>query len=481
MTDPALRVTPDASRRRLLIDEPQGTRWCTLMIGLPGEEVPGFEPGEGELLLSRSDAVETRVRLFDDLDSWTLSVSADNRGDRPVELPDLGLAVVPADGVSGWAWTTDLDGFIALAPPQGEGPVVVLRLRQGFLRAAKDVPAFASQPQPGTAFHLAPPHGTLGAFRRHQASLTIERRATLAGLGALLPAWLPEVIVDAGDEVEFRTPDEGVVGGPHMRVTHVDAVAVVGGDRPGHGAVSLHGVQGVRRVSIASAPRLEELVPPLVEVTKSRRPSSRSSGAGLLVAEAMGRGLCADPESALDWLEREDWLDRRDLESVAIAAVLAGATRDESLLADAWGTLDECAVAPGFGMVAMKLLLTSFGVSGGAPARVQDVLTRRSDSDLANLELALVARQFGERSASLLDGLINSLGDLLPGQSLGVSAQEAARRIGLLRLSPESWAGSIRAARCAEKAQRLLLADEAQRDHVDAAALGWLLLGELGI
>lgn len=457
---------------------PDGPR-CRLRFGVPGEPVEGWTPGEDDLVYARAGDVETRVRLFQDVAAWTVSITVDNRSEHPVQLPELGLGVTLADRCVGWSWTSDLAGFIAVAAEAEKGPVAVVRLKQGFLRPVRESPVFADAATSGEAFHLAPPRGALGPHRRHQVTLQVELRPSLSSLADALPGWLPDVIVDAGEQVSFATPDEGVLPGDNVNVTLVDTTAVASLESPGRGCVSLHGVRGVQRIWLAEAPPMEALVPPLAEAVMLRRPGVRSSGAGLLVAEALANGLVTDEWATLDWLEREAWLDRRDLEGVAIAATLALAGGDAGLLDDAWAALAALPASRGFGLVTLKLGLAALRLAGGAPPLAGELLARPGEDPDAALELAVLAGRLTPAHRGPLAAVVASLGDVLPGQPLGLSALEAARRVALVRLCPPGFV-SLRAAATANKAYRLLLADYATRLQPDVTGLGWLLLGHLG-
>lgn len=471
---------------------PDGRLVARFRFGLEGDPPAGWTPDPDELLRWSTDTLDARLRVFADVEAWSVFWTFDSRVDDDQALPLAGVAATAGPGWSGWSWTSDTDGLLALAPTDAEGPVWVVRLTQGALRAVPSLPVFTDEPRepplfgptplaPGTgAFHLTPPGGVLGAHRRFQTTLRVERVASLAAVGGLLPAWLPDLVAPAGDVVELVGADRAVVPSRTRPVTTDGDLARVGGG-PGHGDVGIHGARGVQRLRVSFVPEVPSLLVGLVEVLKARRPSAVTSASAVVVSEALVRSATVEPAAVIDWLEREDWLARGDLLGVAVAANLAASTRDRALAADAAHALSERAVVPGFGLVAMKVWLANLAVGGGV-VDTTTLFAAPADADgLTRLELALVGYRSEETCDPALAGVVNRLGGRLPGQPLGMPASEAGRLVSLLRLCPEGWERRAEASETAEKAAGLLLCDYADGLHTDLDGLAWLLLGELGI
>lgn len=484
-------LRPEREGRRLLLAGPDGPV-AALDFGVPGPVIPGFEPDADEILHTRTPDLDARVRVFNDLGAWSIFVSVDNLLDQPREQPPLGVAVTVFEGWAGWSWTSDTQGFIALAPGVGSGTALVLRLRQGFLRAAQSRPAFTDEVRqtraagpaplpPGcAAFHLALPGSALGAHRRQQVVLQLDVVEGLDAVGALLPGWLPRLVEPEGTEIQFVTPDRAVVPGQGVEEATVGASAVVLG-HAGHREVALHDVRGVQRLRVTWVPELSNFLAELAAALTSRRPSAVSTASAVVVAEALARGVVVDEDPIVDWLEREDWLARGDLLGIAVAVFLAAHTGDAALAADARTALACREVEPGYGFVAMRLWLAELGLTGTTSAPAAELLGREAADDLARLELAVLTFPGPVALGPVMEGLANRLGATLPGEPVGMPASTAGRLVGLLRLCPERADQSARAFATAEKAAGLLLADYADGLHAEWDGLAWLLLGELGI
>ncbi len=473
-----------AASGRLLNVLRDGAPVATLRLGIPGEPEPDADPDVAAV--ARVGDVTVRVRLFHDTDAVSLITTLDHSGAADAEVPAVGLALEPEPGWSAWAWSADTDGLALLTRDDGSPGGVACTLRQGFWRAEPQRPVFAAEPadavlSPGSgAFHLVAPGTTLAAGRRLTTVLRVAEVADADAAAGLLPGWLPDLVAPEGAEVLLRTPDVGVLPGPGVdAVTVADALALTG--PPGHREVALHGVRGVTRLRVTWAPHLAPWLAEYAHVMRSRRPSAVSTATGAVVAEALHRRTVLDPDAALDWLEREDWLARCDLLGVAAASALAVETADAALIDDAWRALRAAPTASGFGLVALRLWLATVTVTGAA-ADLAGELRRRPGPDAeTELVLGLLGHGDAAQVRPRLAGIVRRLGGTLPGQPLGLSAADAARLVGLLRLCPEGWDIAPLAAETAEKTTRLLLADYADGLHRNLDGLAWLLVGGLGI
>lgn len=137
---------------------------------------------------------------------------------------------------------------MAVVPEVDGGPGLLVRLRQGFLRAGVPSPTFAPE-KPASRGSGAGHGGVLsrqpgrGAARPRPAHVTRLEFGPLPDLDAaraILPAWVPELIARPGDEIRFETPDQALVPGPGARVAGDDIASVLTGT-PGHRELAVHG------------------------------------------------------------------------------------------------------------------------------------------------------------------------------------------------------------------------------------------------
>ncbi len=485
------RVAADG--RTLDVTDADGSAIASLTFAVPGEQVAGWLPDEEELLLVEGDGVQARLRGVESGEALSLHLTVDNLGADPVELPYLGLGVTVADGWAGWSWTTDLAGFVAVVSARDGRGGVLVRLRHGFLRGAREVPVFAplsggAAAGPGRdAFHLRPPGALLGGQRRHAVTLDLTPLRALRDAAAVLPAWLPRLVERVGTEVTLSLPDQAVVPGPGVGSTLVDTdLVLMATAGAGHREVAIHG-RGVQRLRLTWHPAVADLVPPLVDRLTRRRPGRQSEGAGFVVVEAVVRGIAPDPERALDWLDQADWLERGSMLGDVTAGVLAAVHGERRQLDAAWAALAWRPVTPGFGLAVMRLWLATLAATGEPSGLAHDLLSRPAPDGASGLELALLSYRSADTLDAPLAGLVNVLGGSLPGRPLGLSAPDAAIAVSLLKLCPEGWGRSREASEAAGKAEGLLLGDlaSALEDPTGALpnldGLAWLLLGELGV
>lgn len=463
--------------RGLLVRRGPG-RVVEFAFGLPGEPVAGWEPDETEARLTSADSFFARLRHVIDDDGWTTAVTLDNTADVERALPPLGMAVTVAPGWAGWSWTSDTEGFVLVAPVGAAGPLLVARVRQGFLRAASERPAFVALDRRGeslgegvAAFHLAHPTGSLRAFGRHQTTLEFSELPDAAAAAGLLPGWLPDLVVSPNDELRLNTPDLAVVPGPGVRMGSEDTTTVLVGE-PGHREVAVHGVRGVQRLRVTYRPGLEPFLADLVTALKSKRPSAVPSATAAVIACALARRAVLDPENVLDWLEREDWLARRDLFGIAVAVVVAAETHDEALLGQAAEALVAVGDQTGRGIVATRCWLATLAL-GMPPIDLTPLLG-------TGFEGAVLGGGDETVWGGRVPGLANRFAaGLLPGQPVGLAETEAGLLVALLRLVPEHWGSRATASEAAERGVALLLADHADGLHPSYEGLAWLLLGDV--
>lgn len=455
-----------------------------LAFVLPGDEAPGFAPELPETAMRVGEGFAVRLRMDDADESLRIRLSVDNVGAESLRLPYLGLVVAPQPERWGWAWHTDRRGAWAFG---GADAILGVSVR-GYLEPVPALPflpdaASSAQTPKNGVWHLAPPGGRLPSFHRHQVEFELRRLERLGELGAMLPAWLPESLVPRGVEVALDLPDSGLTGRRDVDLTADAAGRTVAlRRRAGHGLVAVHGPRHVEEVSVSWWPSLEELLPRVVSDLLRTPPSRASGAAGVLVAEALLRALAPDADAARDWLEAADWAGRPGLLGVAAAGLAGAASGEPAALDDAWRLLGDVDIAPGFGLVVMRLWLAWLSATGEPRGDAAGLLRRPTDDEDAAVELALLSDRERERCLPALRWWIDALGGGLPGRPIGVDAVAAAQRVGLLQLCPEEWPISTDAAPTAEHTRCLLLADYAD-DPLgrDLDALAWLCVGELGV
>lgn len=461
-----------------------GAPLAEFAFGLPaGERVTAlFDELDG--LRHTEGSWEACLRHFPSDDGWSSVLSLDNRSPDEQPLPPLGVAVTLAPGASGWAWASDTDGFWVIAP--ASGPCLLMVMRRGFLRAGRRTPVFAASDRRGdglpagvAAFHLADPDGLLRGFGRHQTTLEFSVVASIEDARGALPGWLPELVHAAGDPFVLDLPDQAVVPGPGLHLTTEGTVSVLSG-APGHHEVAVHGVRGVQRLQLSTTPDMEPFLADLATALTSTRPSAMPSATAALIACALARRSIHDPDAALDWLEREDWLIRGDVFGPAIAAIVANEALDDALLGAACEAVLALPPQRGRGLVATRCWLSTLR-AGYPPLDLSRVLADIDAADpIARLETAVLSDGDAVAGEPTARQLVRRLGGSLPGAPMGLPEADAGLAVALLRLAPEKWDVREAALVASEKAANLLLADHASGLHPGYEGLAWMLLGEIG-
>ncbi|MFT3877570.1 MAG: hypothetical protein QM708_14290 [Propioniciclava sp.] len=482
--DVSWRVT--AGGRGLAVTA-EGAPLAEFAFGLPaGERVTSFFDEADGLLRQADGALEACLRHFPNDDGWSSVLSLDNRDDAEQPLPPLGVAVTLAPGASGWAWTSDTDGFWVIAP--ASGPCLLMVMRRGFLRAGRRAPLYAAVDRRGdglptgvAAFHLADPAGAIRGYGRQQTTLEFSVIADLEDARGVLPGWMPDPVLTSRDEPFFvlELPDQAIVPGPGLSLSTDDTTSYLTG-HPGHHEVAIHGVRGVQRLQVSVVPDLELFLADLSTALTSTRPSAMPSATGALIACALSRRSTHDPDAILDWLEREDWLARGDVFGPAIAAIVAGETHDDALLGAACEAVESMPSQRGLGIVATRCWLATLR-AGYPPLDLTGVFARTDPADpVAGLEAAVLSNADASAWQPVAQRLIRMLGGSLPGGPIGLPEADAGYAASVLRFVPEPWSCREAATVAAEKTLRLLLADHAARLHPAHDGLAWLLLSEIG-
>lgn len=407
-------------------------------------------------------------------DRWLSEIVLDNSAADEVKLPDVDMVVRVEQGWTGWSWTAGAEGFLVVAPESGDGEPLLVRLRQGFLRACAPVPAFASHGDalgPGSAA-FALTSGSLRGFGRCVTTLEFGPIPDLDAAGAAIPSWVPGLVVAPGDEVRFEAPDQALVVGPGVSVVECDGASLVTA-LPGHRELAVHGPRGITRLLATFTPELDALAAEVAAGLVRLRPAALQTTAAAVVAAALSRRAIADPDAALDWLEGEDWLAREDQFGPLVATTIAAETRDRALGEAAMTAIVERRFGRGDGLIASWAWLGALRL-GIAPLDLSRVLARAATT-AERWEAALIRQEPGEAYDAGVQTLIRQLGGVLPGQPMGLDADEAGLSVALLRAVPEHARVRAAATATAEKAAAELAADYADGAEHSQDAMAWLI------
>ena len=444
--------------------------------------LPEGAAGDPDDLSVAAGPVSVRLRQRDLGGDWVAELVLDNASDTEVALPPLGMVARVEPGWAGWSWTAETDGFLVIAPETDDGAALLVRLRQGFLRAGVPVPAFvpggrrADALEPGmAAFFLANPTGALRAHGRHVTRLEFGAIPDLDAARAAIPGWVPDLIARPGDEIRFDTPDQALVPGHGATITGEpgDAVASILAGTPGHRELAVHGPRGITRLRPTFTPDADRLAADVSAGLLRRRPAGLPTAAGAVVAAALARRAVTDPGAALDWLEREDWLARADQFGPLIALTVAVETHDDALGLAALEAVESRRFGAGDGLIATWAWLMALRMGIG-PLDLSGVL-RGASTHEERWEAALLGHETTVAPQAGVRALIRRLGGGLPGQPIGLGAAEAGLGVALLRAVAEHSPQRGDAVEAAEAAAALLSADYADGVQPRQDGLAWLL------
>lgn len=482
--------------RRLEFADRMGHVALELSFVLPGRDVTAEEGTDEDVLVLVSDALRIRLRIIAAGRAQSVHLTIDNRTADPADLTGVELDLDSGPQHAGWYWASGPHAVFAAFGAGGGRPGVLVRLRSGYALRSDSGPAFE---HPGTSRTLAPspaepgsggasvrltvPDGPLAPYGRLGWSFEVAGEADVAAFAAALPPWLPTTVVDADSFIEFREPDLAVVAESDVLVEESDTEVTLSA-QPGHHEIAVHGPRGVDRFGLTWAPSELDVLASVAAAAVRGRPAKASDADGLVVAEALARGI-AD-EAALDWAEAVDWLDRGSLLGDATAGILAALTVERLAFDEVWRQLERRTPEAGFGLVVARLGAAGFA-GFGTPPRTQPLLAAAGTGSDAAVELALLRSGDADWWTEELDGYALTLGADLPGRALGLAGVRAAYLASVLRLTPEGWSGRRAALDAVLKTERMLLADYGpamgarRANRAPADALAWLTLGRLGM
>lgn len=413
---------------------------------------------EGKVLQRQSVSQDWRSR-------WVLVREAR----RPAAVEDR-LRVRPGPEYTLWSWGSGVSALLAIAPAHGAGPVLGLRLEQGYLEEFGEPAASASC----VDYLVAPTSGELSPGQRLVTSLIAAWYPTLDDLAGRLPPWLNDTQLDADEPWWGELADYGLSGPEGVEIDYAEGLVSVSGP-VGRRIVDIQTPKGLSRVPL-------EWVPSLGSVLHDVASAAVARGTELTLPEALcvqfaadRRALWLDP-AADDLLDRVDWAGAASVLGAAFGLARGRSLGEAALVSDALRELGRQPAGVGYGRVAMAGWLASISVGLDAQERCHDLLGRTAVGRTAALESSLVHYRSHDAGAAELEGVSNRLGGTLPGSAPLLPWTEHAQLLGVLELCPPEWDRAAHYAQVAEKARSQILCAYADRRITDAEPLAWLLL-----
>ncbi len=385
------------------------------------------------------------------------------------------LRLRPGPEYTLWSWGSGVTAVIAVAPAHAPGPVLGLRLEQGYLEEVGD-PAASS----ASVDYLVAPAGTeLGPGQRLVTAIGADWYPGIENLAGRLPAWLNDTQLDAEEQWWSELADFGLSGPADVQVEYSDGVVGVTGP-VGRRILDVQTPRGLSRVPLEWVPGVEVVLHTVAAEAVGR-------GCGLSVAEALcvqqaadRRALWLDP-AADELLDRVDWAAADSVLGAAFGLCRGRSLGEAALVSDALRMLARLPVGVGYGRVVMAAWLASISLGMDTQARCHDLLGRAAVGRTASLESSLLHYRSADFGDTELAGVANRLGGMLPGENPLLTWTEQAQLVGLLELCPPEWDRAGRYGNVAEKARGQVLCGYADGRIDDAEPLAWLLLSpELG-
>ena len=389
---------------------------------------------------------------------WVVGVPED------AAATDLELEVTLPQGQYGWLWPSGADGFLAVFPAIGAGPVLVLHAVQAGLRGAGESADGRTVRLAVTADGLAP----------GDREVVILRAVALPGLpaaAAVLPSWFEPLTLEAGDEWEAPLADLGVDCEPPVSVTHPEADDRVRITAPaGRHRVGIHGRRGVTELTLEVAPPAADLLGPLAE--RLLDAGALDSAGAVVVHRALQSGRLPRRPAVEDALDRFDWTSRGDLLAIAFGSERAIAEGERQMAGEAVRQVAALAPVPGLARVRSLawFAASALGVDTGP------LVPRLDGPPAAVLEEELLLGRRTPAGRAGLAAAINRLGAGLPGRPVGLGFTAQAQLVGVLESCPEDWPEAPLAGFTAQAARHRILAGYQAGDVTDLTPLAWLLV-----
>lgn len=385
-------------------------------------------------------------------------------GVREAGADALDLEVTLPDGQHAWLWPSGADGFLAVFPATGAGPVLVLHAVQAELRAA-------GESQDGRVLRLAVTAEGLQPGERQEVILRAVALPDLNAAAALLPSWYQPITLDVGDEWEAPLADLGVDCEPPVTVTYPDIDDTVRVSAPaGRHRVGIHGRRGVTELTLEIAPAAADLLGPLAE--RLLAGDALDAAGALVVHRALQAGRLPRRAAVEDALDRFDWSARDDLLAIAFGSERALAEGEREMASEA---VRQVAVRPAEPGLARVRSLVWFAASAlGVDTSALLPIDGGDPEALLEEDLQLDRRTPDSRAG--LAAAINRLGAGLPGRPVGLGFTGQALLVGLLETCPEGWPEAPLAGFTAQAARHRILAGYEAGEVDDVTPLAWLLV-----
>jgi len=396
---------------------------------------------------------------------WVLAREAGG----PVPVAER-LRVTPGPEYTLWSWGSGVTAMLAVCPAHAAGPVLGLRLEQGFLSQA-------GRPAAGSAsveYAVTPDDTVLGNAERLVTMLAAQWYPTLAAFEARLPGWVAETQLDDGGTWWGDVADFGISAPEGVEVGYQGGAVSVDGPI-GLRTIEVHTPRGLSRLDLEWVPQLEAVLHPLATdvLTSEREPT---------IAEALCLQFAADRKAvwldpaAQDVLDQVGWEADGSLLAAAFALARGRSLGEAAMVSDGLRLLARQPAGVGFGRVVMAGFLASLGVGLDAHDRCLELLARPAVGRTASLESSLLHYRSADFGQAELAGVANRLGGLLPGEAPLLDWTEFAQLVGLLELCPPEWPEANHYALVASKARGHLLCAYVDGRVTSAEPLAWLLL-----
>ncbi len=387
---------------------------------------------------------------------------------RPAAVEDR-LRVRPGPEYSLWSWGSGVSALLAVSPAHAAGPVLGIRLEQGYLEEF-GWPASAAA---GVDYVVSPSGGELSPGQRQVTALRAEWYAALDELSSRLPPWLNDTQLDVDEPWWGELADYGLSGPDGVEVDYSEGLVTVSGP-PGRQVIDVQTPRGLTRVPLEWVPGVEPVLHGVASAAISRRRLSVPEALCVQFA-ADRRALWLDP-AAQDLLDRVDWAEGGSVLGPAFGLARGRSLGEAALVSEALRELGRLPAGIGFGRVTMAGWLASLAVGLDAQSRCHDLLGRAAVGRTAALESSLLHYRSQESASGELAGVANRLGGLLPGRAPLLGWVEQAQLLGVLELCPPEWGHAGHHAQVAEKARGQVLCAYADGRITDAEPLAWLLL-----
>ncbi len=388
---------------------------------------------------------------------------------RPAAVEDR-LRVRPGSEFSLWSWGSGVSAVLALVPAHAAGPVLGVRLEQGYLEEFGSPSASSST----VDYLIAPSGAELAPGQRLVTSLVADWYPLLDDLTARLPGWLNDSQLDAQEPWWGDLADYGLSAPDDVTIDFTESmVSVVAAS--GRRVLDVQTPRGLSRIPLEWVPGVEVVLHDVASAVVARG-GPLAASEGLCVQFAADRqALWLDP-AAEDLLDRVDWAADESVLGAAFGLARGRSLGEAALVSDALRLLGRLPAGIGYGRVAMAGWIASLSVGLEAQERCHELLGRTAVGRTAALESSLLHYRSAEVGDAELAGVANRLGGLLPGGAPLLSWTERAQLVGLLELCPPEWERAGHYALVAEKARGQVLCAYTDGRIPDAEPLAWLLL-----